>query len=338
MLFSEPGGMARVFVSVFVVAVIAEDPSPWIAIVGVPSPHCSTLGDPNSLKSSGGSCFTSLYDKWVQMSGARAVGIPHDAFDTNQTALDEILRSVNGVLFTGGSVNLQDLESPYHRTGRYIFARVKGFNDAGVHYPLHGTCMGFQFLAILAANDNSSVLVMSQFDSEGLSLPLAWTDAAAKSPMVRAMPRDVYNTFGTENSTTNLHHDGVTPTTFFTNPLLPGFFNILSTNKDRVGKKFLSTIEAKDYPIRAVQWHPERNIFDWHAGRDFNHGTTAVAANAWTSNFFVGEARRNTPTNRNEKLLSQFSTYAMNRELAGSALDGYEYLHFGGFDTTSVVV
>lgn len=198
--------------------------------------------------------------------------------------------------------------------------------------------MGFQFLSILAAEGNRSVLVENHFDSENLALPLEWTAAAQKSPWVQAMPQAVYNTLTHENSTANLHHDGVTPGTFFTNPLLPEFFEVVSTNHDRKGQEFLSTIEGKRYPIRGVQWHPERNAFEWKEELNINHGAHAVAANNWMADFFTQEARRNTPASRNMDLIARFTTYSMKRQLVGSVLNGYEYLHFQGFSTGASVV
>merc|ERR1711871_842442 len=93
--------------------------------------------------------------------------------------------------------------------------------------------------------------------------------------------------------TTNLHHDGVAPSTFVSNPRLKAFFNVLSTNVDTSGHPFVSTIEAKHKPIYAVQWHPERPQFDWTYDGLLNHGADAIEANSWISRFFVNEARKN---------------------------------------------
>jgi gamma-glutamyl hydrolase len=42
-----------------------------------------------------------------------------------------------------------------------------------------------------------------------------------------------------------------------TNPALNKFYNVLSTNVDRKGVPFVSSIEAYDYPFYATQFHPE---------------------------------------------------------------------------------
>ena len=75
----------------------------------------------------------------------------------------------------------------------------------------------------------------------------------------------------------NNHQDGVAPSQFVTNPQLASFYNLLSTNVDRDGNPFGSTMEGlwgrggsavrcgagKVYPIFGSQWHPEKNAFEW---------------------------------------------------------------------------
>ena len=41
------------------------------------------------------------------------------------------------------------------------------------------------------------------------------------------------------------------------------FWNPLSYNYDRYKLEYLSSIEAKNYPFVGVQFHPEKNIFEW---------------------------------------------------------------------------
>jgi len=97
-----------------------------------------------------------------------------------------------------------------------------------------------------------------------------------------------------ENITTNFHHDGVRPSSFHSNKRLQDFFRVVSTNKDRKGQEFVSTIEAYDYPVYATQWHPERNQFEFWPSQDpINHTASAVRAMSALSEFFVDEARRN---------------------------------------------
>jgi hypothetical protein len=46
------------------------------------------------------------------------------------------------------------------------------------------------------------------------------------------------------------------------------------------------------YPIWGVQWHPEKNIYEWGIKdnapfEEINHSRQAVRVAQWTANFFV---------------------------------------------------
>ena len=41
------------------------------------------------------------------------------------------------------------------------------------------------------------------------------------------------------------------------------FWKALSWNYDRKGLKYVSSIEAWKYPFIGVQFHPEKNIYEW---------------------------------------------------------------------------
>ena len=51
---------------------------------------------------------------------------------------------------------------------------IQQANDNGDHFPVWGTCLGFQLLAFLASEYDSSVL--SSTDATNLSLPLEFTE------------------------------------------------------------------------------------------------------------------------------------------------------------------
>ena len=41
------------------------------------------------------------------------------------------------------------------------------------------------------------------------------------------------------------------------------FWDVLSVNTDTDGLEFISTLEAKNFPIFGTQWHPEKNPYEW---------------------------------------------------------------------------
>jgi gamma-glutamyl hydrolase len=279
---------------------------PIIGILSVPlgSDGCVTFANSN-VKSrvndgsllSPTSCFHNLYVQWVESAGARVVPIPYDA---PQARLDTLFKSVNGLLFTGGETMIKNLTSPYMTTANYLLKKVVEANDKGTHFPLWGTCMGIQTLSVLVSQD-PAVVLSNAFDSDnGLMLPLDMTSASKKSRLfgtLGSISPPILNWFETKDVTTNLHHDGVLPDSFHSNERLSSFFNVLSTNQDRKGKTFVSTIEGKKYPIYGVQWHPERPQFEWGVDgvtKDpINHDAEAISCMQYTSNFFVSESRKN---------------------------------------------
>jgi hypothetical protein len=98
------------------------------------------------------------------------------------------------------------------------------------NFEVWGTCMGFQLLSILIAND-SSVLCGGCFNSYNLPLPLDFTPLAASSRLYGNAPADIIKNFENQNITINLHHDGVYPATYQTNSRLASFVNLLSVSQ-----------------------------------------------------------------------------------------------------------
>jgi gamma-glutamyl hydrolase len=192
------------------------------------------------------------YVKYIEAAGARVVPINYNAKDAE---LDEIFNSVNGIFFPGGG-------SAFPHSAQYMFDKVVAANQAGDHFPLWGTCMGFQWL-LIATSKNTNILdpPSGQMDSYNLSIPLDFTAAAPQSRLF-SKSGQIYTILERENVTMNNHHYGIYPAHFDATPALTSMFNVLSTNKDRKGVEFVSTIEAWKYPIYGSQWHPEKNDFE----------------------------------------------------------------------------
>jgi gamma-glutamyl hydrolase len=109
---------------------------------------------------------------------------------------------------------------------------------------------------------------------------------------------DILKVLGGENVTMNNHHYGIWTEHFESTDALSGFFDVLSVNSDRNGDQFVSTIEAKKYPIFGTQWHPEKNGFEWNKAQDgtpyeaIDHSASGQRATQYMADFFVGQARR----------------------------------------------
>jgi gamma-glutamyl hydrolase len=52
-------------------------------------------------------------------------------------------------------------------------------------------------------------------------------------------------------------------------------------------------MEAKDLPFYGVQFHPERNIFEWDPKEQIDHSEEAVQAMHSLARFFISEVKKN---------------------------------------------
>lgn len=234
------------------------------------------------------------YVKYIEAAGARVVPINYYA---NETALDVLFAGLNGIFFVGGG-------APFPSSAQYLFDKTVEANKLGDFSPLWGTCLGLEWLMI-AATRNISILDPSdgtQMDAENYSIPLDFvsTDVLHQSKLFGHAPEDIIDTLATQNVTMNNHHYGIFTDHFHRTAALTSFFSLLSTNKDRKGKEFISTVEAVEHPIFGIQWHPEKNQFEWGISADgmpyeaINHSADAVRVAQYFANFFVQQARRST--------------------------------------------
>jgi len=231
------------------------------------------------------------YVKFLESAGARVVPIHYDSSDDELKAL---FNSINGILLPGGGADLSNA-TRIRRSGQLLYDLAISANDAGDSFPIWGTCMGFQFLALLTARQDS-ILCADCYNTEGTPLPLDFVEpAASMSALYGGLPTELKRKLATENLTENSHHDGLKPATFRSNARLAAFYNMLSTNVDDHGRAFVSSFEAKAYPIGGVQWHPEKNNFEWGTSLGPNaipHGADATAVSQYMANHVVSQARK----------------------------------------------
>ena len=171
----------------------------------------------------------------------------------------------------------------------------------------------------MTANDSS--VLDGSFESEDITLALSLTSEASHSKFFTAMPEDLKDILTKQKVTYNNHGDGIEPEHFKKNSKLVNFYDVLSTNKDKSGRPFVSTIEAKKYPFFATQWHPEKILLfvnvliairscsflqivsfffcvcwimfsEWKVGTNVDHSKDSVEANSWPARFFVNECRK----------------------------------------------
>lgn len=97
------------------------------------------------------------------------------------------------------------------------------------------------------------------------------------------------NALATEPLAVNFHHFCVTPQNFSTFGL-DKKYKTLSINYDHSWNvTYISSIEHRRYPFYAVQFHPEKNTYEWTTKEDIPHSPNAIKTAQYFANFFVNQ-------------------------------------------------
>lgn len=232
----------------------------------------------------GKSYIAAPYVKYLESAGCRVVPI---RLNLACDEYERIFYSINGILFPGGAVDLET--SSFAKAAKIFYDLALKAFDAGDYFPMWGTCLGLQLLVTITAERD----LLINTDTENIALPLNLTTAAASSKMFQNFPPDLYKAMSVEPLSANFHHFSVAVQTFLENEKLNKFYSILSTDTDRKGVQFVSTMEGIRYPFYGVQWHPETSRFQWQPDMAFPHSPNAVRLSFLLADFFVNEARKN---------------------------------------------
>ncbi|RHY33147.1 hypothetical protein DYB32_001814 [Aphanomyces invadans] len=266
-------------------------------IIGVHSHQDSEFGD---------EFIAASYIKWIESAGGRAVRIPWNAPEDELTRL---LSSVNGVLFPGGDPD----PSP---AAAFVYARALELNRNGTHFPLWGTCLGFEWMLQL---QTANLHILDKVDAQNLSSTLSLVHPR-QSRLFSFSP--VFNSLTTEPITDNFHHFGILADHFAATELLTSFYKVLATSQDRQGATYVAAIEAVDVPFYGVQFHPEKNPYEFGLSADgtsyesIDHSYAAIMTSQAFAHFFVSEARKNDhgfPTPAEEQAALLYNSPRSNR-------------------------
>jgi imidazoleglycerol phosphate synthase glutamine amidotransferase subunit HisH len=155
-----------------------------------------------------------------------------------------------------------DTTTPYQNKITKIIDWAKARNQAGIYYPIWGTCLGMEeSLISLDENDpNAMSLGINDINTEHpLDLtPAYWQSAFFKGlPISPALAKKVYK----KKVFYYYHHEGLT-FEHYQKENLEKEFNLLATSTAANGKRFVALMEGKDMPIYLTQFHPEKNQFE----------------------------------------------------------------------------
>ncbi|XP_063587250.1 gamma-glutamyl hydrolase-like [Penaeus indicus] len=230
------------------------------------------------------SYIAASYVKFFEGAGARVVPI---LINQDDDYYRKMISSINGLVFPGGSASITQ-RSGYGRAGRLLYDLLLDSAANGTILPLFATCLGFEMLMYLHANNtNPLTSCKAQNRSDPLFLQTGWE----LSELLGEAPENILQTLTTTNATSNFHKYCVTPQSFRDLGLDEDFL-MLSTSHDSDGIEYVSTVEHRELPLFGFQWHPEKNLYEWGYA-SIPHTRDAIEAAQFTANVFVDKARQN---------------------------------------------
>lgn len=255
------------------------------------------------------------YVRWIESAGGESVLI--HTWDSRDRIV-EILSKVNGVLFQGGSRYL-DLTKPWETNAEFILSEVKKMNDNGIHFPLWGTCQGFELLMSLIHGDRS---ILTDFNAYNIKSNIIMSRGGRMYE--NFSDKDIYD-LNNKDVTQQFHNLGVSPKDFSDSTGLSNFFNITAYGNDRNGTVYISTVEAIKYPIYGVQHHPEKTPFERNSTLVIPQSVEAIKISQLYGYFFIAEARK---SNRTVTEQDKINFHFINTYEQGDKVYDNDYYHY----------
>ena len=198
------------------------------------------------------------YVSWVQMSGATAIIIPY-----NSPLLNVYLSTVHGVVWVGGGIediktHSKEQYETFIKTLRNIFEHAVRENDRGNYFPLWGTCLGFELLAMMNEHIDHDYFKRIQHADKFRLGPLTFnTPSRLRSGIPKMLQKKIRQSAVVQH----IHDYGFDLTSAHTKKLKK-HLNIVSVDKADNGIEFINMFEYKKYPFYGCQWHPEKPLTD----------------------------------------------------------------------------
>ena len=206
--------------------------------------------------------ISAAYIKFIESVGGRVIPIH---FTHTFEHVENIMNSINGILFTGGDLNLTDPGTgefhPYTKLANFILNKAIEMNKNGNVFPLWGTWQGHQLMMLLGSQ-NSKIIQPTPRWYFPDNLKLNKTNLMT-SELFRNFSTSFIDKLETMELTYNIHNYGIHLDDFYKEKELSSMFKVIATNIDDNGIEYLSITEAYKYPFYTVQFHPERNLYNY---------------------------------------------------------------------------
>lgn len=191
------------------------------------------------------------------------IGYKSDEPEDNEQ-LYQILDQINGVLFTGGNLTLINRETgeqhAYYKTAKKIIEySMRQKQEHGIDFPILAICQGFEILGIVASGDDKGFLkdVPSNYEQRDVEWAFPTEKVCSETKLFSKVPLGVVEKMTSEKLTLHFHNYAIKMEDF--EKSLKGMYKLISTDSHANGTKYVTAMEAYEYPFFSVLYHPEYN-------------------------------------------------------------------------------
>ncbi|KAI8111716.1 hypothetical protein M9435_004215 [Picochlorum sp. BPE23] len=260
-----------------------ENVAPLIGVLAQPHP-------PKDSKVGAHQSISGPLVQWIESAGGRVVPI---RYDSSKEEVEELFETLNGLVFPGGSGTLW-YGHAFFDTAAHLWSLAKDANRNGELFPVFGICLGFETIHILVANRTSEEILVPAAGQESVANTLELMDGAKDSVFFSNWKNDLI--LGAADPrrkpTFNAHEWAVPLSVYKDHATLDDELEILSTSTDTHGHEYVSTVEGRNMPIFATQWHPEKTPYEF-SDKTIPHTRTAIDAAYASAQIFVETAKLN---------------------------------------------
>ncbi len=86
------------------------------------------------------------------------------------------------------------------------------------------------------------------------------------------------------------------------------------------------------YPILAIQYHPEKNLFEWSSQRNYAHTFYGYSASQYTGDYFVQSTRQSCQSFQSEEELKPYLIFNYNASYTQSQFTNLHFTQMYIFD------
>ena len=165
-------------------------------------------------------------------------------------------------------------------------------NDAGNVFPIWSVCLGYETVAVITSGNTNNMSTLSPVRGEiNVINTMKFVNSSDRGYIFGDLPERLIQKLTTGQGVMFYDHNWiVSMDTYNNNKNLSSFWKVITETTSPYNERFVALWEARKYPFYGVQFHPEKNSFEWkiNADRSFD----AIQIEQIMGNKFIEKARQ----------------------------------------------